>query len=205
MGDRLGETHFPCKEGKVCLPSKDCQPFLDAARAFNEEASPLKKATLLRVLKTDVCNRKGKGGCCPNSFLLPVPPPKSFTCGERPGMKVDGLIDVRVVGGETVTSEEAPWQVLLEKKENEGGKKITVHCGGTIIGPRHVLTAGHCLWVSSVSSGSFITFSFQRNNANGRHVRRCRKKTASQCAEEGCHPHCLRIMPDKLNVYVGEI
>lgn len=44
----------------------------------------------------------------------------------------------RIVGGEAAVSGSWPWQVELRRE----GRFI---CGGSLVGPRHVITAGHCV------------------------------------------------------------
>ena len=57
----------------------------------------------------------------------------------------------RVAGGRNTTIEELPYQVSME----ENGEHF---CGGSIITPRHVLTAGHC-FIGYVSVTSVPTIS----------------------------------------------
>ena len=44
----------------------------------------------------------------------------------------------RVIAGTTVTRGSWPWQILMYFNGQMG-------CGGAIIGPRHVVTAAHCV------------------------------------------------------------
>jgi len=49
----------------------------------------------------------------------------------------------RIVGGEVVVPHSLPWQVAMIRK-NSGDGYLTLKCGGIIICPRFVLSAGHC-------------------------------------------------------------
>merc|ERR1712029_1138945 len=51
----------------------------------------------------------------------------------------------RMVGGDPADPNSIPWQVALV----EGERSKSVQCGGTIIAPKFVLTAAHCIeWQS---------------------------------------------------------
>ncbi|XP_049911748.1 chymotrypsin-like elastase family member 3B isoform X1 [Epinephelus moara] len=66
-----------------------------------------------------------------------------FGCG-TPAVKPDTN---RVVNGEDARPHSWPWQISLQVKH---GSRYHHTCGGTLIGPRWVLTAGHCIWPGDV-------------------------------------------------------
>lgn len=62
-------------------------------------------------------------------------------------------IEPRIVNGLRVPPKRFPWSVLIQVTNFE--LKKSGNCGGTIITERHVLTAGHCLYVGSKRSAPF--------------------------------------------------
>lgn len=55
-----------------------------------------------------------------------------------PRKNVLPMLDGRIVGGEDATIEDFPWQVSMEHFGSH-------RCGGSVIGPKKVLTAAHCI------------------------------------------------------------
>jgi secreted trypsin-like serine protease len=53
--------------------------------------------------------------------------------------------DSRIIGGRDTTIRENPWQVALLNAEDKDDDRRAQFCGGVIVHPSWVLTAGHCV------------------------------------------------------------
>ena len=64
------------------------------------------------------------------------------TCGRRYSLGITGRIKTPAHQDGDAEFGEYPWQAAILRKE--GANNVYV-CGGTLIGPSHILTAAHCL------------------------------------------------------------
>ena len=63
-----------------------------------------------------------------------------LVCGKKNDFHLDGKMG-RIVGGNTSSKHEYPWQVFVKCKSLFS----TARCGGAIISDQWILTAAHCI------------------------------------------------------------
>jgi hypothetical protein len=72
-----------------------------------------------------------------------------------------------VVGGSEASISRFPWQVFVEGRFEEGGRRYTTSCGGSILDATHILTAAHCVDAEGTtqqhSAGAFLIASGTSN------------------------------------------
>ena len=64
----------------------------------------------------------------------------ALTCGLS--VNATRILYTKIIGGNDVSIEDYPWQVSLQKSNYFG---LSHFCGGSIIHPKWVITAAHCL------------------------------------------------------------
>ncbi|CAB1456522.1 unnamed protein product [Pleuronectes platessa] len=90
----------------------------------------------------------------------------ALTCGQAP-------INTRIIGGQTATPGDWPWQVSLVMDGAHG-------CGGSLINDQWVMTAAHCI----TGSGSDVTVYLGRFNQSGPNP----NEVSRTIAQAECHP-----------------
>ena len=169
----LEAEDLPCPAREVCVPTSSCirwQETLASWNLFRQSLNPNSPAYTAKLdqLKSQICNRKERGVCCPPSGL-PAPPatsscslaspsclPSLGQCGEREESSH------RVVGGEDTRPGEFPFTALLGKEDVRTiklpGRPLRTFiepawvCGGTLVNLWYVVTAAHCQGVGEEES-----------------------------------------------------
>ena len=120
---------------------------------------PLKDIVYLEI-KSRAMDPKSHFDCkvlCDGKLLSGVKPSISTTTKKPPvnseptcGRSMGALIDMKIVGGSDVAPGTYPWQVMLKDKQ-------IFFCGGALIHPKYILTAGNSKFLLGNRK---LTFSF---------------------------------------------
>ena len=153
-----------------CVTYNQCSPFVQLLVNIKKPLDPvvprmIRSSYLCGVDESEQSNLPKV--CCPTAALTassqtpPTPNPNKFN--NHPGLRFiadknicgkSTLTHTRIVGGNEAPLGKFPWLVNLGYQQDGKGEKL-FKCGGTLIGPRHIVTAAHC--VTGLPPGFLLT------------------------------------------------
>ncbi|EDV55873.1 serine protease grass [Drosophila erecta] len=129
-------TTYDQKPGK-CVNYKDC-PYI--ANIVSKPKGQL-TAKDLEIKRNALCSSNSKKIVCCEEFInesgMELLKASESLCGE--------FGDQKVTGGSEIQMGSRPWMALLQFNLSDPYERLSFACGGTLITPRYVLTAAHCL------------------------------------------------------------
>merc|ERR550517_2045524 len=161
-------------EPAECVTYNKCSPFVQLLVNLKK---PLDPVVPRMVRSSFLCGVDESSGtilpqiCCPSAALgtAPAAPAQPSTepspldkYNNHPGRIFiaddsncgHAAPNMRIVGGKDTIIGQFPWLVNLGYQQNGQGDKL-FKCGGTLIGPQHVVTAAHC--VTGLPKGFVLT------------------------------------------------
>jgi len=158
--------------GAQCVTYSQCSPFVQLLVNIKKPLDPVVPAM---IRSSFLCGTDDSSGrivpkiCCPSAALTANQKPETSTPKEpenkyqsHPGIQLiadkdscgRGQPDKRIVGGQDAPQGKFPWLVNLGYQQDSKGEKV-FKCGGSLIGPRHIVTAAHC--VTQLPRGFVLT------------------------------------------------
>ncbi|XP_039481761.1 serine protease grass-like [Drosophila santomea] len=135
-------TTYDQKPGK-CVNYKNCQYIAAIVSKPKDQLT----AKDLEIKRNALCSANSRRiVCCEESINesgLELLKASESSCGE--------FGDQKVTGGNEILMGSRPWMALLQFNISDSNKRISFACGGTLITPRYVLTAAHCVMESLYS------------------------------------------------------